>query len=165
MLLLLGLHTMKSSKVHFSLLIIILSLLPFSISADVGNTYFSPISFKSKKVTEWQIKSHFRRLSTTESHRYDSSFTYSTGSQNIVSASRQFNTLVPQKVYAVHKTNNTAFQHYAEWLYIPSDVGTFTRMGWLLGQNQGFNMAVELEHRQMGREENTALSLGVNYVF
>lgn len=156
---------MKSSKVYFCALITILSLLPFSSNADVGNLYVSPISFKSKKVAEWQLKSQFRRLSTTESHRYDSSFTYSTGSQNIVSASRQFNTLVPQKVYAVHKTNNTAFQHYAEWLYLPNDVGTFTRMGWLLGHNQGLNMAVELEHRQMGREENTALSLGVNYVF
>jgi hypothetical protein len=38
-------------------------------------------------------------------------------------------------------------------------------LGWLLGKSEGLNMAVELEHRQVGEEENMALSLGVNYLF
>ena len=48
---------------------------------------------------------------------------------------------------------------------LPHDEGTFTRLGWLLGGREGLNMAVEIEHRMVGEEENMALSLGVNYLF
>ena len=67
----------------------------------------------------------YRIQSTTETYLYDNSYTYPAGSQGMFSASRRFNAWVPQKVYATYKTNNTAFQHYAEWLYLPHDVGTF----------------------------------------
>ncbi|WP_420935076.1 hypothetical protein ACOJR9_03910 [Alteromonas sp. A081] len=125
----------------------------------------SPIHFKSKKVANWQLKSRYRLHSTTETHQYDSSFTYPAGSQTYVSAKRSFDTRFPQQVYATYNTKNTAFSHYAEWLYVPTDIGTFTRLGWLLGDNKGLNMAVEIEHRQVGEEENMALSLGVHYLF
>ncbi len=126
---------------------------------------FGPIHFKSAKMASWQLKIRYRPHSTTETHQYDSSFTYPAGSQTFVSAKRSFNTRLPQHVYATYNTKNTAFSHYAEWLYVPTDIGTFTRLGWLLGDNKGLNMAVEIEHRQVGEEENMALSLGVHYLF
>ena len=135
------------------------------VLAEINAPHYSPIQFKSKKIARWQLNSMYRIQSTTETYLYDNSYTYPAGSQGMFSASRRFNTWVPQKVYATYKTNNTAFQHYAEWLYLPHDVGTFTRLGWLLGKSEGLNMAVELEHRQVGEEENMALSLGVNYLF
>ena len=141
------------------------SITALPVFAEVNSANYSPIQFKSKKIARWQLNSMYRVQSTTETYLYDNSYTYPAGSQGMFSASRRFNTWVPQKVYATYKTNNTAFQHYAEWLYLPHDVGTFTRLGWLLGQSEGLNMAVELEHRQIGEEENMALSLGVNYLF
>ena len=98
--------------------------------AGTNDTHFSPIQFKSKKLARWQLNSMYRVQSITETHHYDSSFAYPAGSQGMISASRRFDTWVPQKVYATYKTNNTAFQHYAEWLYLPHDEGTFTRLGW-----------------------------------
>ena len=141
------------------------SLTALPVFARNDNSNYSPIQFKSKKIARWQLNSTYRVQSTTENFLYDNSYTYPAGSQGLFSASRQFDTWIPQKVYATYKTNNTAFQHYAEWLYLPHDIGTFTRLGWLLGKNKGLNMAVEIEHRQVGEEENMALSLGVNYLF
>jgi len=154
------------AAISFTCLSLLLSNLYSSNAvADVSNASYSPIYFKSEKVAKWQLQTQYRVRSTTEAHYYDNSFTYPTGSQSTLSASRHFDTRLPQSVYATYKTNNTAFQHYAEWLYLPNDVGTFTRLGWLLGHNQGLNMAVEIEHRQVGEEENMALSLGVHYLF
>ncbi|AUC87444.1 MULTISPECIES: hypothetical protein [Alteromonas] len=136
-----------------------------SAYASSVESNYGPIHFQSAKVANWQLKSRFRPHSITETHYYDSSFTYPAGSQTLVSAKRTFNTRLPQQVYATYNTNNTAFRHYAEWLYLPTDIGTFTRLGWLLGDNKGLNMAVELEHRQVGEEENMGLSLGVHYFF
>ncbi|WP_394221713.1 hypothetical protein [Alteromonas gracilis] len=149
----------------FIALTFIASLFATPVIANVLEPHHSPIQFKSKKVKRWQLNSMYRVQTITETYQYDNSFTYPAGSQGMFSASRQFNTGVPQSVYATYRTNNTAFQHYAEWLYLPHDVGTFTRLGWLLGGQKGLNMAVELEHRQVGKEENMALSLGVNYLF
>ncbi|TKB04743.1 hypothetical protein E5672_01225 [Alteromonas portus] len=141
------------------------SLTALPVCAGINDSNNSPIQFKSKKIARWQLNSMYRVQSTTETYLYDNSYTYPAGSQGMFSASRRFDTRIPQKVYATYKTNNTAFQHYAEWLYLPHDIGTFTRLGWLLGKNEGLNMAVEIEHRQVGEEENMAFSLGVNYLF
>lgn len=149
----------------FIALFFVANLIVMPALANVIEPQYSPIQFQSKKLKRWKLNSMYRVQTITETHQYDNSFTYPAGSQGMFSASRQFDTYVPQRVYATYKTNNTAFQHYAEWLYLPHDVGTFTRLGWLLGKNKGLNMAVELEHRQVGEEENMALSLGVNYLF
>jgi hypothetical protein len=156
---------MNADKLTSCLLALMLCLVTSAVNASASDKTYSPIQFKSKKIARWQLKTQYRPRSITEAHQYDSSFTYPAGSQSMMSASRQFDTELPQSVYATYKTNNTAFQHYAEWLYLPNDVGTFTRLGWLLGEQQGLNMAVELEHRQVGEEENVALSLGVHYLF
>ena len=163
------------TSIPFSLILIFAVFLsPKAVFADGDITFASgswftthnnPIQFKSKKISNWHLQSRYRLHSTTETHYYDNSFTYPAGSQGYISASRQFDTSLPQKVYATYNANITAYQHYAEWLYIPDDVGTFTRLGWLLGNGNGLNMAVELEHRQIGEEENMALSLGVHYLF
>lgn len=156
---------MKARKRYISTLLFMSSLSTSEALAGLTEVQYGPIHFKSSKVAQWRLQSQYRPLSVTEAHRYDSTFTYTAGSQSSVSASRQFNTQLPQTVYATFKVNNTAFQHYAEWLYIPNDIGTFTQLGWLLGHNEGLNMAIELEHRQIGDEENMALSLGVQYLF
>jgi hypothetical protein len=156
---------MKANTLASCSLAIVLGFASSCVYAGASEHSYSPIQFKSKKIARWQLKTQYRPHSMTETHQYDSSFTYPAGSQSLLSASRRFDTRLPQSVYATYKTNNTAFQHYAEWLYLPNDVGTFTRLGWLLGDRQGLNMAVELEHRQVGEEENMALSLGVHYLF
>lgn len=159
---------MKTSKHYYFTLLFVLPFLSeaaFSETLMTSTIQSSPIQFKSKKLANWHLQSRYRSHSTTETHYYDNSFTYPAGSQGFMSASRKFDTTLPQKVYATYKTNNTAYQHYAEWLYLPEDVGTFTRLGWLLGNSRGLNMAVELEHRQIGEEENMALSLDVHYLF
>tara|TARA_A200000113_G_C8845513_1_gene348480 strand:+ start:97 stop:585 length:489 start_codon:yes stop_codon:yes gene_type:complete len=152
-------------------LVIGLALFASSLQAQTAEfervlgTNYGPITYKSEKIANWRIMSDFRQRTSTEAYIYDNSYSYPAGSQSVMSASRQFDTRIPNRVYAVYKTNNTAVLHYAEWLYIPDDVGTFTRLGWLLGGNSGLNMAVELERREVGEQENTALSLGVQYVF
>ena len=156
---------MKANTLASCSLAIVLGFASSCVHAGASEQSYSPIQIKSKKIARWQLKTQYRPHSMTETHQYDSSFTYPAGSQSLLSASRRFDTRLPQSVYATYKTNNTAFQHYAEWLYLPNDVGTFTRLGWLLGDRQGLNMAVELEHRQVGEEENMALSLGVHYLF
>ena len=135
------------------------------VLAEMNAPHYSPIQFKSKKIARWQLNSMYRIQSTTETYLYDNSYTYPAGSQGMFSASRRFNTWVPQKVYATYKTNNTAFQHYAEWLYLPHDVGTFTRLGWLLGKSEVLTYAVDIAHVQVREEENLDLAFGVNYLF
>ena len=123
--------------------------------------YSYPI--QKQKIARWQLNSMYR-IQSTPKLIYTTTVMLPAGSQGMFSASRRFNTLVPQKVYATYKTNNTAFQHYAEWLYLPHDV-VLLPVGLAVWQSEGLNMAVELEHRQVGEEENMALSLGVNYLF
>ena len=84
------------------------SITALPVFADVNDTHYSPIQFKSKKIARWQLTSMYRVQSTTETYLYDNTYTYPAGSQGIFSASRRFNTWVPQKVYATYKTNNTA---------------------------------------------------------
>lgn len=156
---------MKTKKCYFWPFVFSLVCTANAVTASTDDHSYGPIYFKSSKLAQWQLKSQYRIHSVSEAHQYDSSFTYATGSLSSVSAKRQFATRLPQSIYATYRTNNTAFQHYAEWLYLPNDIGTFTRLGWLLGHNDGLNMAIELEHRQIGEEENMALSLGVHYLF
>lgn len=133
--------------------------------ASDWNDYYGPIVFKSEKIAKWKIKSRFNETRLESIPGYDSHFNASKNSQLSIRAHRALTLLFEQQIYASFNTTHSPLQYYPEWRYIPEDLGTFTRLGWLVGDESGLNMALEFEHREVGDKENNALTLGVQYFF
>jgi hypothetical protein len=126
---------------------------------------YSPIMFKSKKIAKWKLQSSFAQqpLEILVLGRGD--LRYPNINSTRVSARRAFDFRFPQHFYASFDRTDTTQSFNINWQYLPQNIGTFTRLGWLLGDPETLNMAIEYEHRKVGSNESNALQLGVHYWF
>jgi hypothetical protein len=133
-------------------------------SADL-NQHYGPIVFKSKQVAKWRLQSSFDPRHIEIPYKNASWAHTPAVPLSSVTASRSLTTILPQQVYATFNTTDNAYNQYTEWFYIPEDVGASARLGWLIGNPAGLNMAVEYEYRQVLDNDNNALTIGVSYLF
>ena len=166
-------HTKHTGVAFIALCAIVVCSLPV-YAASMTSDYrvacyremgYGPIVFKSKKLSGWQLQSRFN---------YQSSPYYAAPwienavlpvSVTSVRASHAFSFVLPQRIYASYDRADATMRSSTNWQYLPANMGTFTRLGWLLGDPETLNMAIEYEHRKVGSSENNALSLGVHYWF
>lgn len=147
-----------------------LPVLAASVTTDYRATSYKesgygPIVFKSKKLSGWQLQSRFNYQPT---RYYAAPWSDSEAipvTVTSVRASHAFSFLLPQRIYASYDRTNAMMRSSTNWQYLPANMGSFTRLGWLLGDPETLNMAIEYEHRKVGNSENNALSLGVHYWF
>lgn len=143
-----------------------------SVSIYAGHSHassldasYSPIVFKSKKIDKWNLQSRFEQQSLEVLVLGRGDLRYPNINSASVSARRTFDFSYPQHIYASFDRSDSSQPNHVNWQYLPKDIGTFTRLGWLLGDPETLNMAIEYEHRKVGSSENNALRLGVHYWF
>ncbi|MCU7553166.1 hypothetical protein OCL06_00985 [Alteromonas sp. ASW11-19] len=82
-----------------------------------------------------------------------------------LSASRTVSATSSQHVFARVQASNNAYLQPLSWVTLPENAGVAASVGWLIGDREALNMAVEFEHREVGEKEVNSLNLGIQYHF
>ncbi|MEW9799059.1 hypothetical protein [Alteromonas sp. CYL-A6] len=126
----------------------------------------SAITFRSPRLPAWQLA-----VTRDESHLLPGSdaFFYQDITQHQALAlrvSRQLGPFYSQRIFATVQTSTINPGDALDWVVLPSTAGVAASLGWRLGDPNRLNMAVEIEHRNIGNDiDISSLRIGVHYYF
>lgn len=123
------------------------------------------ISYRSPALPLWSFDIHHQRT-LPEPAVWIDTITHASPLDSItLSASRSVSSSSSQHVFARVQASNNAYLQPLSWLTLPENAGVAASVGWLIGDRDALNMAVEFEHREVGEKEVNSLNLGIQYHF